>query len=146
MPYVDEFSREARFWLNIEHDDSLDCWVWAGVRDSGGYGHTRINGRQYRAHRVAYELFVGVIPEGMHVDHLCRNRACINPDHMELVTPRENVLRGVGISAENARKTACIHGHLFDAANTYVSKTGRRQCRECHRIRQSKINKRRYAA
>ena len=82
------------------------------------------------AHRAAYEVRIGPIPDGMVIDHLCRNRACINPAHMEPVTNRENVLRGTGPSAQHARKTHCNYGHAYDDQNT-MHRRGRRHCRKC---------------
>lgn len=113
-----------------------DCWLFAGYKNELGYGQifTYINqkqGYQY-AHRVAYENFVGEIPTGLVIDHLCKVRHCINPLHLEPVTLRVNTLRGDGVLA-NTRKTKCPVGHDYTAENTYVRKTGWRQCRECKR-------------
>ncbi|MDP9224875.1 MAG: HNH endonuclease [Actinomycetota bacterium] len=83
------------------------------------------------AHRVAYELLVGPIPEGLTLDHLCRNTSCVNPQHLEPVTVRENVLRGMGWGAKNKRKTHCHRGHPFDAKNTLRIPGGTRKCRTC---------------
>lgn len=114
-----------------------DCWLWAGSKDSNGYGHLYIRGSGYgatpaQAHRVVYEALVGEIPAGMQLDHLCRVPACVNPEHLEPVTPKENVLRGVGISAQHARRTHCPKGHEFDQVNRNKEKTVRR-CGTCHR-------------
>lgn len=87
----------------------------------------------FYVHRVAWETLRGPIPDGMQLDHLCRQRACWNPDHLEPVSPRENVLRGVGITAMNAKKTHCPQGHPYDDANTGITSTGKRRCRACGR-------------
>lgn len=114
--------------------DGSGCWVFKGpLRE--GYGRVRDMSRHsVQAHRVMYEACVGQIPAGLHLDHLCRNRACVNPAHMELVTNRENLRRGNGISAINARKTHCDRGHEFTPENTRIRTSGYRQCRECARI------------
>jgi hypothetical protein len=123
-------------------DKTQDCWNWTGALDNG-YGRFQGGPRGskvHRAHRLAYELLVGPIPEGLVLDHLCRNRRCVNPDHLEPVTNRINVLRGEGWAASRARQTHCIHGHEFTPANTYVDpKRGTRGCRECRRGRQTKV-------
>lgn len=106
-----------------------DCVEWSGHRDRDGYGKS--NGK--RAHRVAYEREVGPIPDGLQLDHLCRNRACVNVAHLEPVAPRENTLRSpIAPAAMNARKTHCLRGHEFTPENTYPQPGGR-MCRECHR-------------
>lgn len=110
-----------------------DCWVFAGRKHPDGYGRVKGGGRMRQAHRVLYEALVGPIPDGLTIDHLCRVRACVNPLHLEPVTNRENILRGEGWPARNARKTHCAYGHPFDEANTYVDPSGRRTCRACRR-------------
>ncbi|MFD9879982.1 HNH endonuclease signature motif containing protein [Streptomyces alboflavus] len=107
------------------------CWEWTGHVKPNGYGQVRINRRALHAHRVAYEAVRGPIPEGLVLDHLCRNRACVNPDHLEAVSHRTNILRGNGPAAHNARRTHCLRGHPFDDANTYVAANGARHCRTC---------------
>lgn len=123
-----------RFWTKVEKSDDQDgCWLWKASLDSKGYGQINIAGKRTRlarAHRLAYEMVVGPIPDGLQLDHLCRNRACVNPRHLEPVTNRENALR-----SERARRTACIHGHPYTAENTIWKANGRRTCRECDRMR-----------
>lgn len=111
------------------------CWEWRGARDVTGYGRVRFGGRLLLVHRAVYELVVGAIPAGLQIDHLCRNRSCCNPDHLEPVTRRENILRGVSVVARNAVKTHCIRGHEFTLENTRATGTGNRACRACEPIR-----------
>ncbi len=116
------------------------CWLWTGELTRNGYGRERIEpragSRRVVAHRLVYELLVGPIPEGLQLDHLCRNRACVNPEHMEPVTGRINTLRSTGPSAINASKTACVNGHALDERNTYVRPDGTgRHCKACARER-----------
>lgn len=120
-----------RFFAMI---DSGECWEWSGQRVNG-YGRFQLNDRNRTAHQVAYELFVGPIPEGLEIDHLCRNRACVNPTHMELVTHRENVLRGETIAARNFYGTECVNGHPWSPETTGRRHDGGRFCRPCARER-----------
>lgn len=121
-------------WLWSRLKKSGDCWLWTGCTRDRGYGTVSIKGRQECAHRMAYELTHGKIPEGKILDHLCRQPACCNPDHLEVVTHKINILRGKSPSAINARKTHCRHGHAFTVENTRISRGGR-YCRTCARIR-----------
>lgn len=115
--------------------DENGCWRWQKYVKRNGYGQMGVPGQssQY-AHRVAYATFVGPIPEGLQIDHLCRVRDCCNPAHLEPVRGRTNVLRGVGFAAQHARVDKCPAGHLYDDENTYVRpiRDGR-DCRTCRR-------------
>jgi hypothetical protein len=120
-----------RILAKITIDPGTGCWEWQGYRQPGGYGRTRSCGRKVLVHRWVFEHLVGPIPEGLTLDHLCRNPACCNPDHLEPVTQRVNTLRGIGQGALNAVKVECPKGHPYSAANTYVDFLGRRVCRTC---------------
>jgi hypothetical protein len=114
-------------------DRSGQCWMWTGLVLPCGYGRLSVDGKQVYAHRYSYEQTVGPIPEGLELDHLCRVRACVNPNHLEPVTRRENIRRGVSVVAANAVKTHCRNGHPFDEANTYIRANGGRECRPCRK-------------
>lgn len=120
-----------RFNANVFPEPMSGCWLWDGYYGHNGYGSFHLNGKQYRAHRVSYTLHRGEIPENKQLDHLCRNRACVNPDHPEPVTRRENILRGSGITAENLNKTHCKRGHLLTEGNLRKSQSGR-SCLACY--------------
>jgi hypothetical protein len=126
-------STEERFWERVEKTDT--CWLWTGGLDKDGYGWTYPNGKTRRAHAVAYELVVGPVPDGLQLDHLCRVRHCVNPDHLEPVTRRENILRGVGPTAINARRNTCPKGHPIDGFKS----TGARECKTCRRASYKKF-------
>lgn len=112
------------------------CWVWLASTNGHGYGQLAVSRSRSRgAHRIAYELFRGPIPSGMTLDHLCRIRSCVNPDHLEIVSIRVNLLRGNGWSGRKARQTHCLRGHLLVAPNLNTTKDGGRQCRTCTNFR-----------
>lgn len=106
---------KTRFLAKVDKISLAPCWLWtASTRTSDGgqlYGKFWLNGKDESAHRVSYELFIGAIPNKMTLDHLCRRTLCVNPNHIQPTTQRENTLRGIGPSAINARKTHCIRGH-----------------------------------
>ena len=121
-----------RFWARVEK--TAHCWNWSGATSQKGYGRLYLGPPQLmvQAHRFAYERLVGPIPAGLTIDHLCRNRACVKPQHLEPVTSQTNILRGVGLAAVNARKTECIRGHPFSGSNLYVRPSNdKRYCLTC---------------
>jgi hypothetical protein len=124
---------EERFMEKVEKTED-GCWLWLASLDARGYGQFRRPEPPHiaKAHRVSYELHVGPIPEGLTLDHLCRVRHCVNPDHLEPVTNRENILRGESFTAQQARQTHCVRGHEFTPENTHVWR-GHRGCRACDR-------------
>lgn len=121
----------ARFWSNTSKRDPDECWEWTGGKSPDGYGILRIDGRTAYMPRFAYVLLRDPIPEGLEPDHLCRNRGCVNPWHLEPVTHKVNILRGESPQAINARKTHCIRGHEFTDENTGRDPRGGRFCRTC---------------
>jgi hypothetical protein len=135
-----------RFMRHVQELDN-GCWRWTAAVKPNGYGITPASGRMWQAHRAAYDLFVGPIPDGLHIDHLCHgrdvscaggwgceHRRCVNPDHLEAVSGRENLLRGRGFVAAQVARTHCPQGHAYDTENTGWNR-GKRKCRACDRIR-----------
>lgn len=116
----------------IEKEPMSGCWLWSGCLNRHGYGLVGFNGRTRIAHRVVYELLIGLIPPGLTIDHLCRVRCCVNPKHMEPVSMYENVMRGESFSAREARQTHCKNGHPYSGENLRREKRQRR-CRACAR-------------
>jgi hypothetical protein len=135
----------VRFWRFVNKTDS--CWNWTGHTTDGGYGQFATTPTErVMAHRYSYILIIGGIPDGLTLDHLCRNRACVNPLHLEPVTMRENTLRGNTLQARNAAKTHCDHGHEFTDANTYIRRNGSRACRECSKLKMRRYRSQRIAS
>lgn len=123
---------EQRFWEKVTPAAALDCWEWAASRNDAGYGQININGRPQRAHRIAYELLRATIPDGLQLDHLCRNRACVNPWHLEPVTNDVNTSRGLLRSTPRQQKTHCPQEHPYTGDNLVI-RQGYRVCRQCER-------------
>lgn len=132
MPYRMIPERRILRLLDMTEITNDGCWLWRGCKTPGGYGHSSLNGKATVAHRVAYQLIVGPIPEGMDLDHLCRNRACVNPAHLDPVTRRQNLVRGV-------KARGCVNGHQYSKSGwSFVKRaSGRieRRCKICHRAR-----------
>lgn len=137
--------QKASFWSRVDMNADgtsqqagyrgASCWLWTGGVASG-YGSATFDGRGHRAHRLAYELLVGRIPDGLQLDHLCRVQLCVNPRHLEPVTSRENTRRGRLAEAAKecaAARMTCGAGHPYSELNTYFA-DGKRQCRTCHRL------------
>lgn len=117
-----------RFWDKVKKTET--CWLWTAALSLDGYGRFQLDGGPRLAHRVAYQLQVGPIPEGLQLDHLCRVRNCVNPAHLEPVSHQENCARGINAQTE---KTSCPRGHKYVTENTYIDPRGWRGCRECRR-------------
>lgn len=138
----------ARFWSKVEKTET--CWLWTAAT-AHGYGRFRIGSPRGKwlgmvmSHRFAYLSLRGPIPDGLDIDHLCRVRRCVNPDHMEYVTHKVNCQRGVGASAINLRKTHCSFGHEYSGSNLRITPAGRRSCRKCHVYYETRRRRRRRA-
>lgn len=134
---------EARLMASIEAITRRpdDCYEWVGGLDREGYGRIRSSTGTMAAHRAIWLMLRGPIPDGLVIDHLCRNRACVNVNHLDVVTDRENIRRGL----RGALRTHCAKGHPFAGHNLIVAQ-GRRYCRECRRVSAAKSNQRRALA
>ena len=126
---------DRRFWLRVEK--TATCWIWKGhvLAKGKAYGQVHIRGKSMMAHRYPWEQKHGPVPPRLQLDHLCRNRLCVNPNHLEAVSARENIMRSTGVAAINAKRTKCVNGHELSPENTKTSlrKDGntRRHCRKC---------------
>ena len=127
----------VRFWRNVDKSgpqwNGSNCWLWTGCLTPRDYGQITIHTVRSFAHRLSYEWTVGPIPDGLVIDHLCRNPPCVNPAHLEPVTQRVNVLRGESLPARYATRTHCINGHEFAGENVRAGTRGDRVCRSCAR-------------
>lgn len=125
-------STSERFWAKVDKTDT--CWLWTAAKDRRGYGYFGIaKGHVQLAHRFAWENQRGLIPEGLVIDHLCRNTSCVNPDHLEPVTQRVNVQRGNAVLPHVPRTHCKRGGHMYTPETTYVAPGGKRTCRICYR-------------
>ena len=134
-------SRLPSFWARVSPEPNSGCWLWDGGWHSNGYGAFYDGQRSGMAHRFAYRCFVGEIPDGLQLDHKCRVRCCVNPDHLQLVTSGQNTMLGFGPTAVNHRKDTCNHGHLLTPENVRISMRDgrpRRHCRTCARRHKKK--------
>lgn len=123
-----------RFWSKVEKHDADDCWPWKGAIDRSGYGQISVDGKTEGAHRVSVILDGRGIPPGLNIDHACRNRSCVNPAHLRIVTPLANTLENSNsLPALNRRKTICARGHSFSGDNLAVRPNGKRRCVVCMR-------------
>lgn len=149
LPLLPKPTLEERFWAKVDKDAPGGCWLWTASLNSQGYGQVGINHRPVVAHRIAYTLLVGPIPDGLELDHLCHtrdvecrrgeecpHRRCVNPAHLEAVPHRENALRGRSPMADLAAATHCTNGHEWTPENTRLRSDGTRICRSCHRHRE----------
>lgn len=123
---------QERFWSKVNKQTDSGCWKWTAFIYQG-YGRFRIGRGIVQAHRWAWEQVHGPVPEGLELDHLCRNTACVNPDHIEAVTHRENALRGFHPNVQTHRTKVCKRGHEISGDNAYPLKDGRQRCFACHR-------------
>lgn len=129
-----------RLLKKIDRTDN-GCWIWTGAMQSNGYGTAVVGYKQTTAHRHIYQATFGGLSKDLQLDHLCRNRACVNPNHLEPVSQRENILRGNGVAAINSKKTVCKNGHQYNEHNTYQRIRNGRPERDCKVCRTEAVNR-----
>ena len=127
-------STEKRLMKKVIKNALTGCWEFVGSRLPSGYGILWNGNRPEGAHRIAYRLFIEDIPNGLEVDHKCNNRSCVNPDHLCLLSHKDNIRKSASIMGENFRKTHCKRGHPLSGENLFIAKSGSRQCRECMKL------------
>jgi hypothetical protein len=142
-PYTQGQAIEYRLWSRVIDNETTGCWRWTGSTDPNGYGAIYWQGRTWKVHRVAWTLCRGAIPDGLTVDHLCRNPSCVNPAHFELVPLSVNQARQINNSS---KKTHCPQGHPYDTENTQFSAQGKRLCLTCRRAQSKARNRKRREA
>ena len=138
--FIEMLNKEELQRFTAKTINTGQCWLWTGTKNDKGYSYFRLRGKSRRAHRVAYEHFVGPIPAGLVIDHLCRNRGCVNPAHLEPVTVKVNTARG---PHSNESKTHCKHGHPLHGDNLKLRDRGdyiERVCRTCIKQRNRKAH------
>lgn len=141
---IDDPRMPDRFWSKVSPEPNTGCWLWTGSVTGNGYGKIQGNrrGELKSAHRWLYETVKGEVASALDLDHLCRVRSCVNPEHLEPVTRSENLRRGLTGKVNNpsAAKTQCPQGHPYDEANT-IRRKGRRHCRACETARSFRVKK-----
>ena len=147
-PFISDSSDWRRFWVKVDKREPDECWRWIASITTHGYGQFSCSDGTVRrpvgAHRLAYAMLVAPIPKGMFIDHLCRNRWCVNPTHMEVVTNKENIVRGMwgDESRRQSAKTECPQGHPYEGDNIYVikSRPTARYCRTCNNSKHRRVS------
>lgn len=146
MRLTNKISLPERFERQYIPEPNSGCWLWIGVSNSQKgklrYGYIGHKNKKLSAHRYSYERFIDIIPEGLVLDHLCKITLCVNPNHLEAVTQKTNILRGETGKYKRPIKSHCLHGHEFTKENSYINKNTKR-CRKCANLSRQKLNQKR---